>query len=181
MDTEVLRITAIQRFCMKDGPGIRTVIFLKGCPLRCAWCHNPETQKEAKELLFTAQKCIGCGQCASVCSQNVHLLTEEHALCRDACITCAACVNVCPTGALTMSGAEFTVQALLDEILKDRAFYSNGGGITLSGGEPFSAGHTIIDLLKECKAHSISTAIETCGYGNTSLFEEVLPYTDLFL
>ena len=129
MNTEMkLRVTEIQRFCMHDGPGIRTTVFLKGCPLRCAWCHNPETQKSTAELLFYQNKCIGCGGCIISCPQGAHVIEKQHFIDRAKCILCAECAKGCPTGALEICGNECTVTEILSVIEKDRAFYGNIGG-----------------------------------------------------
>ena len=166
---------------MHDGPGIRTTVFLKGCPLHCAWCHNPETQKAAKELLFYPTKCIGCQACASVCAENAHILVPRHEIERTLCTACEKCTDECPTCALQMCGKEYTIAEILSEVEKDRAFYGESGGITLSGGEPLMQGTATVELLKECKARGFSTAVETCGYVSKDTLLEAIPYTDLFL
>ena len=152
MNTEMkLRVTEIQRFCMHDGPGVRTTVFLKGCPLRCAWCHNPETQKSIAELLFYQNKCIGCGECTISCPQGAHAIEKQHVIDREKCILCAECAKGCPTGALEICGNKYTVEEILSIAEKDRAFYGKSGGVTLSGGEPFAQGEAVIELLKACK------------------------------
>lgn len=182
MNTDVrFTVTEIQRFCMHDGPGVRTTVFFKGCPLRCQWCHNPETQKAAPELLYYPTKCIGCRLCESVCPKGVHAFEGEHTLKREKCVACGACVKVCPSRALELCGRETSIEELLTALLKDRAFYGEAGGVTLSGGEPLMQGEKLVDLLAACKEKGLSTAIETCGYGELSLIEKVIPYTDLFL
>lgn len=182
MNTEtLLKVTEIQRFCMHDGPGVRTTVFLKGCPLRCAWCHNPETQKSCSELLFYRNKCIGCGACAEVCANGVHTVGEKHIVEREKCLHCFSCTESCPTGALEACGEEMTVSEILSVIEKDRAFYGTAGGVTLSGGEPFMQGKAAIELLKACKTRDLSTAVETCGYADTEFLLDAVPYTDLFL
>ncbi len=175
-----MRVADIQRFCMHDGPGVRTTVFLKGCPLRCAWCHNPETQSNKIELLYYENKCIGCGACA-VCSQNAHTFSEFHIINRDLCIGCGKCFIECPTGALEIVGKDYTVGELCKIIEKDRAFYGENGGVTLSGGEPFFQAQEILLLLKLCKENGIHTAVETCGYFTTDILNRVVPLTDLFL
>lgn len=181
MSTEKkLKVTEIQRFCMHDGPGIRTTVFFKGCPLRCEWCHNPETQKAKSELLFYEKKCIGCGACL-VCENGAHRLTDRHEIDRDKCVGCGRCAEACPTCALELCGREYTVDELIREIEKDRAFYGETGGITLSGGEPFVQGELLVELLRKCKARGINTAVETCGYVDGELLRAALPHVDLFL
>lgn len=175
-----MRVADIQRFCMHDGPGVRTTVFLKGCPLRCAWCHNPETQNIKKELLYYENKCIGCGACA-VCSQNAHTFSEFHTLNRDLCISCGNCFINCPTGALEIIGKNYTVGELFKIIEKDRAFYGENGGVTLSGGEPFMQPEDVLSVLKLCKENGVHTAVETCGYFSSDILNHTVPLTDLFL
>lgn len=182
MNTETkLKVTEIQRFCMHDGPGIRTTVFLKGCPLRCAWCHNPETQKNVAELLFYRNKCIGCGSCIAACPQGVHIIKEQHTVNRTECSMCAECVKYCPAGALEICGTEMSIEEISAATEKDRAFYGKNGGITLSGGEPFTQGEATLALLKACKAKGLRTAIETCGYAEPDIIRDSAPYVDLFL
>lgn len=176
-----LRVTEIQRFCMHDGPGVRTTVFLKGCPLRCAWCHNPETQNSRAELLFYAAKCIGCGACAQACPGSVHKIDETHTVDRPACRSCFTCVQSCPAGALESCGREMTAAEILSVIERDRAFYGDAGGVTVSGGEPLMQGEAVLSLLQACKEHGIPTAMETCGYADTAVLEKILPFVDLFL
>ena len=182
MNTEMnLNVTEIQRFCMHDGPGIRTTVFLKGCPMRCAWCHNPETQKFIPELLFYPNKCIGCAACEASCTNGVHTLHEQHLIDREKCVVCGKCVENCPTGALDICGEAYTVEKILSVLEKDQAFYGAAGGVTLSGGEPFAQGNAVIKLLKTCKENGLSTAVETCGYADPDVILAALPYIDLFL
>jgi len=182
MNTEMkLRITEIQRFCMHDGPGVRTTVFLKGCPLRCAWCHNPETQKFMPELLFYPNKCIGCTACEVSCPNGVHTLHKNHLIDRKKCVLCGKCVENCPTGSLEICGEEMSIKEILSVAKKDQAFYGKSGGITLSGGEPFAQGEATIELLKACKENGFSTVVETCGYADSDAILAALPYIDLFL
>ena len=149
-DEVLLPVTAIERFSAKDGPGIRTVVFLKGCPLRCLWCHNPETQSAAEELLFDPSACIGCGRCAQVCPSGAHTFSPVRLLDRKKCVACGKCAAACPTGACERSGRRMSVEEILTEAKKDEAFYAGGGGLTLSGGEPlFFEGS--LALLKRAK------------------------------
>ncbi len=179
-DTEIF-ITEIQRFCMHDGPGLRTTVFFKGCPLRCAWCHNPETQKREKQLLFYKKKCIACAACA-VCPNGAHVFGGAgHALDREKCSVCGKCADICPAGALQICGKTMTAAAIFAEIEKDRAFYGKNGGVTVSGGEPFANHEGLLALLSVCKARGINTAVDTCGFFNSGLLESVVPLTDLFL
>ncbi len=176
-----LKVTEIQRFCMHDGPGLRTTVFLKGCPLRCAWCHNPETQKNGTELLFYPNKCIGCGGCVNSCPRSVHEINEQHAIDREKCTLCAECANSCPTGALEICGEDMSIEKILSAAKKDRAFYGENGGITLSGGEPFAQKEATVALLKACKERGLHTVIETCGYVDTDILRAAVPFVDLFL
>ena len=161
-----LKVTEIQRFCMHDGPGIRTTVFFKGCPLRCAWCHNPETQKTAPELLYYPSKCIGCAVCAATCQNGVHRVGEGHTLLRENCTACGVCAENCPTAALSPAGRDMTVEEILSEVARDRAFYGESGGVTLSGGEPFLFGEKILSLIRALHKEGLSVAAETCGYAD---------------
>ena len=178
---KTVRVTEIQRFCMHDGAGLRTTVFLKGCPLRCAWCHNPETQSSGSELLFYPAKCIGCASCAAVCPNGAHILDTGHTLLREMCTACGACAENCPTGALDISGREMTVREILETVKKDIAFYGERGGITLSGGEPFMQGEGALALLAACKETGISTAVETSGYAERRVILAAAPLVDEFL
>lgn len=160
---------------MHDGPGVRTTVFLKGCPLRCVWCHNPEMQKSARELLFFGNKCISCRLCASCGAHSFE--GGKHIIDREKCSSCGKCADLCPTTALQMCGRDMSVDEIIREVKKDSAFYGVGGGVTLSGGEPL-AQSGVVDLLKFIKSDGINTAIETCGFYDVSA---TLPYTDLFL
>lgn len=134
MNNVKVNITEIQRFCMHDGPGIRTVVFFSGCPLRCKWCHNPETQSFNQQIYFDAKKCLFCGAC-TVCRRGVHHFDNDcHFLERIRCIKCGECVEVCPSAALTMVRKTLPVEEVLEEVLRDKAFYGANGGITLSDG-----------------------------------------------
>lgn len=172
-----LTVAEIQRFCMHDGPGVRTTVFLKGCPLRCLWCHNPEMQSEKKQLLYSKKKCIGCRAC-TVCKHGVHTFNGfEHVTDREKCVTCGECEAVCPTSAVQICGREMTVDEIIAEIKKDDAFYGERGGVTLSGGEPFMQKNTL-KLLQACREQGINTAVETCGFYDVT---EAVPYVGLFL
>lgn len=173
----------IQKFCTNDGPGIRTTVFLKGCPLHCAWCHNPESQKQEMELLYDASKCITCGQCAVACGVGAHVFENGvHTVDRAKCVVCGNCCESCPTDALELVGKEQSVDEVMQEVLRDKIFYDNSdGGLTLSGGEPLMQFDFAMALLKEAKNRGVHTCVETCGYIHTDHLCQVLDYIDLFL
>lgn len=180
--SEKLMITEIQRFCMHDGPGVRTTVFFKGCAMRCKWCHNPETQEKQPQILFYTSKCIGCNACVAVCNTGAQVATADgHAFLRERCISCGACAEVCPTGAMELCGKAYTVEEILSVVKKDRPFYGEKGGVTLSGGEALLQKEGALSLLRACKEQGISTAVETCGYFDPGVLSAVIPYTDLFL
>ena len=163
-------VTGIQRFCMHDGPGIRTTVFFKGCPLRCRWCHNPETQSEKRQIFYTAARCIGCGCCAAVCPKGAHRFADgAHIYDRAACTACGRCAGVCPTKALEETGTMMSVGDILAEVMKDAAFYGEDGGLTLSGGEPMAHPRAALALLRAAKQRGINTAVETCGFFDPKL------------
>ncbi len=174
-------VTDIQRFCMHDGPGIRTAVFLKGCPLNCFWCHNPETKSAAPQLMYHSSKCIGCGACLT-CERGVHSEAEgKHTVRFDRCIVCGSCVELCPTKALTVVGTQMESKEIIDLVLKDMAFYGETGGLTLSGGEPMLHPEECIALLTLAKENGLNTALETCGYFDSSYVEALCRVTDCFL
>ena len=176
-----LKVTEIQRFCMHDGPGVRTTVFLKGCPLRCAWCHNPETQRGGTELAFYQSKCIMCGGCAGVCPMGAHEIAEGHTVDRAKCVGCARCTDACPTGAIEACGRDMSIGEIMTVLEKDRAFYGEKGGVTLSGGEPLAQRNATLALLSVCKERGLHTVLETCGYADPETVEGAIPLTDLFL
>ena len=158
-----MNVLRIQRFSTLDGPGIRTVVFLKGCPLRCRWCHNPESQSPLRQVYFSPDKCIGCRACGGVCPQSAHSFTRAHEFAREKCVCCGKCAEVCPTRALETAGKETSVGEVLDVVKRDLAFYGKNGGLTLSGGEPMMQASEALGLLEEAKRAGIHTAAETCG------------------
>jgi len=174
----------IKKFAVHDGPGIRTTVFFKGCPLRCWWCHNPEAIHPHPELVLFEDKCIGCGECFAVCPQKAHEIlpddTRVHH--REPCILCGRCVEVCYAEALVMEGREVTVEEAMVELRKDIPFYENSnGGITLSGGEPLLQPEFALALLQQCRAEGLHTVIDTSGQAPWSIFEKLLPCVDLVL
>lgn len=173
----------IQRFSIHDGPGIRTIVFLKGCPLSCKWCCNPESQKLRPVIMYQPEKCLHCGRCISVCKHGAISPQNPNFVDRDKCVGCGECANICPSGALTLKGRTMNVQQVIKELKKDATNYRrSGGGITLSGGEPMVQHSFATQLLKACKSQGWHTAIETTGFTtNKDVIEEMFPYIDLVL
>ena len=173
----------IQKFSINDGPGIRTTVFLKGCPLRCIWCHNPESHKVADELFYDVRKCIGCRACEAACDKGCHIFTDAtHAYDRTACAACGKCAAACMTEAIKVVSRRQTVDEVLAEVLKDKPFYdTSGGGMTLSGGEPMLQFDFTLALLQAAKAQGLHICMETCGYTDADKLRAVAPYVDLFL
>ena len=176
------RIFEIQRFSIHDGPGIRTTLFLKGCPLRCVWCHNPESVHPEPQLFFSARQCIGCGYCLTRCPRQAHRIEEGvHLLDREACVACGECAEGCYSGALEMVGRDASVEELMAEVLKDRPFYeTSGGGMTLSGGEPLAQFEFTQALLAAARDNGIHTCLETSGCAPFERLSALLPLVDLF-
>ena len=177
MANPTLCVTEIERSAIHDGPGIRTVVFLQGCPLHCAWCCNPETQPGHAVLLQDAKKCVGCGACLKACPKNAIIIRDGRAqVNRALCDNCGACVDVCPMGVYEMSGRTVSVSEILETVSKDRAYYdATGGGLTLSGGEPLVR-EGAVELLRQAKEAGISTWVETTA----AVIEKAAPYIDGF-
>ncbi|NLM20495.1 MAG: glycyl-radical enzyme activating protein [Peptococcaceae bacterium] len=187
----------IQGFSVHDGPGIRTTVFLKGCPLRCPWCHSPESQSFKPQICWMDIRCVGvdkCGLCLNVCPQQaislgdireslldntkIQLIKVSRELCND----CGKCAEVCSAQALFISGTEYTVEQVMQRLRKDIPFFeTSGGGVTISGGEPLSQPAFTLELLKQCKKEGLHTAVDTTGFSDFKLLQAILAYTDLFL
>ncbi len=176
-------IFEIQKMSTEDGPGIRTTVFFKQCPLKCIWCHNPESILKKKQLQWISHKCIGCKTCIETCKQGALKLDKKGMhINREKCNSCGDCVEECPSTALSMFGKWWELDDLFYEVEKDKVYYTkSGGGITVSGGEPTQQPDFIERFLKKCKENGISTALDTCGYTNKKVYEKILPYVDLIL
>lgn len=163
----------IQRFSVHDGPGLRTTVFLKGCPARCPWCHNPESQSHAPELLTFPERCIDCGTCRDVCPHGTNPAD---------CTACGDCAEACPAGARQVAGTEMSVAEVIELVTRDRVFYEeSGGGVTFSGGEPLAQPAFLRALLEAARREGLSTAVDTCGFAGRDLLLRLAPLVDLFL
>ncbi len=172
----------IEKFAIHDGPGIRTAVFMKGCPLHCLWCHNPESQRYRQEIFFNPEKCVGCGWCFQNCPQGCHVAGEKHLFDRTNCLRCGRCAEKCPSDALEVVGKTMSPEEVIAEVLKDKVFYeTSGGGVTFSGGEPMVQFEFLLAMLKRAKSEGLHVCIETCGYAPQERFAQILPYIDLFL
>ncbi len=176
-------ISNIQRFSTKDGPGIRTTVFVKGCPLHCKWCHNPETHNAHFEIMYNRENCTFCGRCVTACPtkaitiENGNLYTNL-----DLCNHCGECTDACYYNAREISGKKMTAEEVCDVVLRDVSFYQeSGGGVTFSGGECMMFPQFLQEALKICKSHRIHTCVDTSGFAPFSEFEKIVPFTDLFL
>lgn len=173
----------IQKYSVHDGPGIRTTVFLKGCPLHCAWCHNPEGISPERELVVLESRCLGCGQCRLACRHGA-VIPGDGALPprSEVCELCGACVEACPTRGRQILGEEMSVSQVLETVLQDQVFYDDsGGGVTFSGGEPLAQPEFLVGLLEACRGRGLRTAVDTCGLARPEDLLAVAALTDLFL
>ncbi len=174
----------IQRMSGQDGPGLRTTVFLKGCPLHCLWCSNPESQRSAPQLMFFSKFCVGCGDCKQVCPNNAIYHSDDNKFCTDRakCNDCGACVVACKHKAREISGKLMSVDEVLYVVDKDAIFYRNsGGGVTFCGGEPTMAGDFLIDLMDGCQNKGYHVCLDTCGYCSEEKFKAIVQKSDLVL
>jgi len=173
----------VQQFSTEDGPGIRTTVFMKGCPLHCAWCHNPEGMRTAPDLMWHDVRCIGARDCVRACPQNALTLAPQGMrIDRERCDVCGACAEACPSAALEVIGRRWTPEQLLEEVLKDQVFYeTSGGGVTFSGGEPMMQVGFLCEVMPRCKAAGLHVALDTCGAVSSERYQRVLDWVDLVL
>jgi len=177
-------ILHLQRLSTEDGPGIRTTIFFKGCPLSCAWCHNPESIDSLSQLQWHSVRCIGCYSCLPVCPSTAVSKSDQGRILidRHLCDACGLCVEACPTTALELLGTEIEIKDLVYDLLKDKVYYlSSTGGVTASGGEPTLQAETVSMIFQELKRSGVHTALDTCGYCSQENLSKILPFTDLVL
>ena len=173
----------IQKMSTEDGPGIRTTVFMKQCPLKCVWCHNPESILKKPQLEWLKHKCIGCKTCIETCQEDALIFSKTGLnIDREKCTSCGECAEACPSTALNMLGKWWNLNDLFREVEKDKIYYiKSEGGITISGGEPTQQPEFTEQFLKKCKENGISTALDTCGYASYNVYERLLPYVDLIL
>ncbi|MBT6604727.1 glycyl-radical enzyme activating protein [Candidatus Bathyarchaeota archaeon] len=173
----------IKHFAVHDGPGIRTTVFVKGCPLRCMWCHNPESLTSEPQLMFTPSRCIGCGYCMKICDHGAHITVNgAHEVDWTKCEACGKCAAECYSGALEIAGREVSVDEVMEAVLKDKVFFENSkGGMTISGGEPLSQPEFTVEVFRRAKENGIHTSLDTSGYAAWSVIEKVIEHVDLVL
>ena len=176
-------VLEIQRMSTEDGPGIRTTVFMKGCPLSCLWCHNPESISSHPQINWTAAGCLGCGACVDICPERALTLTDSGVVVnRGLCAGCGRCAELCPSAAIELLGKRWEAAELAKELAKDRAYFeSSGGGVTVSGGESTMQTGFVSELLKELRAMGIQTAIDTCGLFSEQVFTRILPFVNIIL
>ena len=174
-------IFAIKPFEIHDGDGIRTTVFFKGCPLRCRWCHNPESLSRKPQILFNKDLCVNCMKCTSLCQANISK-DNVHYFLRENCTLCRSCESACPREAFEIAGVDRSAEEITKELLHDEIFMKgSGGGVTFSGGEPLLQVDLCIEIAKRLKERDINIAVDTCGYVPRSAFDKIIPYTDTFL
>lgn len=176
-----MKVLDIQRMSTEDGPGLRTTVFVKGCPLACTWCHNPESIEPRSHVEWKGVLCIGCGICATACPQHGITFDETGVHTADFCNACGCCTRECPTQALELKGVNYTVDDLYKVVIKDRAFWGKDGGLTLSGGEITLQWQDAVAMFQKCKEDGVHTALDTCGFCQREALEALLPCTDIFL
>lgn len=185
LSTQSARIFNIQKYSIYDGPGIRTLVFFQGCPLRCLWCSNPEGQTTEPRILFRRNLCVNCGACVPACPERLHTLQENlavHEVRRDGCSGCGACVDACPQRALAVCGRDMSIAQILDVVMQDHEFYlTSGGGVTVGGGEPLMQWQAVRDLLRACREQDVHTALETSGFAEPEALVGVAPFVNTFL
>lgn len=179
----VVPVASIRRLTIHDGPGVRDTVFLKGCPLHCIWCHNPECISPQPQLLFHEKVCAECGVCVEVCPNEVHQIDAagHHHLRRENCVRCGKCVRACLHNALELCGEAMSYNAVFERVVRDRDFFMPVGGVTLSGGEPALYPEFTAELFHKLKQEGISTALDTCGAVDFENYRKILPYTDMVL
>ncbi len=175
-------VFAVQRYSLDDGSGIRTCVFLKGCPLRCAWCHNAESQRQNREISYCDSACIHCSACTGVCTAKCHHFDSagRHVFERDRCVLCGDCAKVCPTNALETVGTYMTAKEILHAVMRDRVFYRGDGGLTITGGEPMAQPDFTVQLAQAAKSEGINVVIETSGVGRKADYRRLAPWVNCF-
>ena len=172
----------IKHYAIHDGPGIRTTVFLKGCPLDCTWCHNPESKHPQPEFMWWPTRCIGCGSCEESCPEGAVTIGDKLVIDEEKCVRCGSCVDECYAEALELVGREMSVEEVMEEVRRDSTFYrESGGGVTFSGGEPLMQLMFLAELLEACKREGFHTAVDTSGHAEQAALEKIMEYTDLFL